>query len=1181
MSLKDKIVEKFKEFKPTSWFIDHKTVTYVATLVITAIGLNTFMTMPKESYPDIVLPQIYVSTVYAGTSPKDMEELVTRPIEKQIKSITGARIRNIKSTSIQDFSSILVEFETNVKVAEAKQKVKDAVDKAKTDLPDDLTTEPNVVEIAFSDFPIMFVNVSGNYDPVKLKQYAEDLQDKIEDLSEVSKAEIVGAPEREIQINVDKLKMESAGISFSDIANAIGSENMNMSAGNIKVGEMQPTIQVKGQYQNAYEMQNLVIKSIFGAPVYLRDIAQVVDTVKEKESYSRLAGKNVVTLQIVKRSGENLINTSDKVKKLVEEMKATSLPKDLDVVITGDQSVQTRTSFNDLINTIIIGFILVLLVLMFFMGVNNAFFVALSVPLSVFVAFLFLPVADTIVGTHVTLNFIVLFALLFGLGIIVDDAIVVIENTHRIFGNGKVPVQRAAKMAAGEVFAPVLSGTVTTLAPFFPLLFWPGIIGKFMIYLPTILIFTLTASLIVAFLINPVFAVSFMKPEYYPAKEPKRALFKKPAFWFFIVFALLLHLMQFHGTANFILLMIFFVILNRFVLRDMIHRFQERFLPRLMNRYERGLRWALKGSRPGWLVVSVFVMFIIALVALVVNIVSGRIQTDFFPQGEPNIAYVYLKMPVGTKTETTDSITNVLEGKVYKVLGKNNPIVESVISNVAVGATDPFMGERGTQSHLGRIQISFVEYEKRHGQHTAPYLDSLRNEIKEIPGAEVSIAQQQSGPASGAPVNIEVVGEDFDEIVRTAVDLKRYLDSVNVFGVERLKLDVDVSKPELVLSIDRERARREGLSTAQIGSELRTALFGREASKLKLGEDEYKIQIRYSDELRNNLTDLQNTKITYRDFNSGLVRQVPISGVVKFDYASSLGGVKRKNLKRLITIYSNLTSTRIDPNKVNLDITKALASYKNKPDDITIRQTGQQEEQAESLSFLFLALIIALGMIFFILVLQFDSLSKPFIVLTEIFFSIIGVFLGYAITGMNMPLIMVAMGIVGLAGIVVKNAILLIEFTDELRARGMRTREAAIRAGRVRIIPVLLTALATILGLLPLAVGFNINWVTLFQDFNPKIFFGGDSVVFWGPLSWTIIFGLAFAFFMTLLLVPSMYIISERLRRPMTKFYGTKWIALLGFFGPFYFIFVGIMFLVRLIQGKRVWLGKLKTVQRK
>jgi multidrug efflux pump len=1176
MSLKDKIIDKFKEFKPTSWVIDHKTVTYVATLVITLWGLNIFNTLPKESYPDIVIPQIYVSTVYAGTSPKDMEELVTRPIEKQIKGITGTKIRNIKSTSIQDFSSILVEFETSVKVQDAKQKVKDAVDKAKTDLPDDLTVEPNVIEVAFSDFPIMFVNVSGNYDPIKLKDYAEDIQDRVESLTEVSKAEIVGAPEREIQINVDKLKMESAGITFSDIAQAIGSENVDMSAGNIKIGEMQPTIQVKGQYKTAYEMQGLVVKSIFGAPVYLKDIAQVIDTVKEKESYSRLSNKNVVTLQIVKRAGENLINTSDKVKKIVEDMKVSELPKDLDVVVTGDQSVQTKTSFNDLINTIVIGFILVLLVLMFFMGVNNAFFVALSVPLSVFVAFMFLPIADWIVGTNVTLNFIVLFALLFGLGIIVDDAIVVIENTHRIFGNGKMPVERAAKMAAGEVFVPVLSGTVTTLAPFFPLLFWPGIIGKFMIYLPTILILTLTASLIVAFLINPVFAVSFMKPEYYPAKEPKTALFKKPAFWFFIVLGLLLHLMQFHGLANFILVMAVLVLLNRFVLRDVIHRFQEGFLPRIMNRYENGLRWALKGTRPGWLVASVFGLFIISAIALGANIASGRIQTDFFPQGDPNIVYVYLKMPVGTKTETTDSIVHVLEGKVFKVMGEKNPIVESIISNVAVGATDPFMGERGTQPNLGRIQISFVEYEKRHGEKTAPYMDALRKEIKEIPGAEVSIAQQQSGPASGAPVNIEVVGEEFDEIVKTAVDLKRFLDSVNVPGVEKLKLDIDVSKPELALSIDRERARREGLSTAQIGSELRTALFGREASKLKLGEDEFKIQVRYTDELRNNLTDLQNMKITYRDFNSGQVRQVPISGVVEFDYNSSLGGVKRKNLKRLITIYSSLTSAKVDPNKVNLDITKALASFKNKPDNITIRQTGQQEEQAESLSFLGTALIIALGMIFGILVLQFNSLSKPFIVLSEIFFSIIGVFLGYAITGMNMPLIMIAVGIVGLAGIVVKNAILLIDFTDELRGRGMRTREAAVKAGKIRIIPVMLTALATILGLLPLAVGFNINWVSLFQSFEPRIFFGGDSVVFWGPLSWTIIFGLAFAFFMTLLLVPSMYIIAERLKRPMEKFYGTKWIALLGFLGPFFFIFVGIMFLARKIQGKPVWLGKLK-----
>ena len=1177
MSKLEKVKEKFKQFKPTSWVIDNKTVTYVVTIVITLWGLTIFTTLPKESYPDIVIPQIYVSTVYAGTSPKDMEELVTRPIEKQIKSITGARIRNIKSTSIQDYSSILVEFETSVKVEDAKQKVKDAVDKAKTDLPNDLTVQPNVLEVAFSDFPIMFVNLSGNYDPVQLKDYAKKMQDRFEELSEVSRAEIIGAPEREIQINVDKTRMDAAGVTFNDIANSIAGENRDVSAGNIKIGEMQPTIQVKGQFKSALEMQGLMVKSIYGASVYLRDIAQIIDTVKANESYSRLGNKNVVTLQIIKRAGENLINTADKINGIVKEMKTTEeLPPGLDVVVTGDQSVQTRTSFNDLINTIVIGFILVLLVLMFFMGVSNAFFVALSVPLSVFVAFMFLPTADYIVGTHVTLNFIVLFALLFGLGIIVDDAIVVIENTHRIFGNGKMHVERAAKMAAGEIFVPVLSGTVTTLAPFFPLLFWPGVIGKFMIYLPTVLILTLTASLIVAFLLNPVFAVSFMKPEHYPDIEPKSAIFRKKYFWFFVIIGVLLHLSPWHGLANFMLLMAILIVLHRYFIRDMIHSFQNKALPKIMTRYENSLRWALKGKRPGWLLASVFALFIFSAIALTANIVLGRIKTDFFPQGEPNIIYVYLKMPVGTKTETTDSITNLLEQKVYKVVGHNNPIVESVISNVAVGATDPFMGERGTQPNLGRIQISFVEYEKRHGLHTAPYLDSLRNEIKEIPGAEVSITQQQNGPASGAPVSIEVAGDDFNEIIKTAVALKQYLDSVNVAGVEKLKLDVDVTKPELALTIDRERAQREGLSTSQIGMELRTALFGREASKLKLGEDEYKIQIRYTEELRNNLEALQNMKISFKDMNTGANRQIPISSVIKFDFNNTLGGVKRKNLKRLITIYSNLTSTRVDPNKVNRDIAKAITGFHAKPEGITIRQTGQQEEQQESLSFLGTALIIALGMIFGILVLQFNSLSKPFIVLTEIFFSIIGVFLGFAITGMDMPLIMVMVGIVGLAGIVVKNAILLIDFTDELRARGVRMREAAIQAGKIRIIPVLLTALATILGLIPLAIGFNINWVSLFSHFEPKIFFGGDSVVFWGPLAWTIIFGLAFAFFMTLLVVPSMYLISQRLRRPMRQFYGTKWIALLGFLGPFFFIFVGIMFLVRRIQGKPVWMGRVR-----
>jgi multidrug efflux pump subunit AcrB len=1179
------IAKKFKEFKPTSWAVDNRTAVYIITILISLYGLNKFNTLPREQFPDIVVPTISVSTVYFGNSPKDIENLVTRPIEKQLKSISGAKVKKLQSTSQQDFSLIVVEFDTDIKTEIAKQKVKDAVDKAQTDLPNDLTSQPNVQEFAFSELPIMFVNISGNFDGIKLKSFADKMQDRIEEMKEVSRAEIVGAPEREIQINVDPVKMEAAKLTFRDIENAVNYENKDISAGLVEVGEMKRNIKVKGQFTSAFDMQNIIVKNISGAPIYLKDVAELVDTVKETQSYARLGGLNVVTLNIVKRSGENLINTADGVKKIVEDMQASQeLPKDLKVVITGDQSKQTKTSFNELVNTIIIGFILVLLILMFFMGVTNAFFVALSVPLSVFVSFLFLPVADMIVGSSVTLNFIVLFALLFGLGIIVDDAIVVIENTHRIYNNGKVKIIRSAKEAAGEVFIPVLAGTATTLAPFFPLLLWKGLIGKFMIYLPTMLILTLTASLIVAFFINPVFAVSFMKPEGREFEEPKNAVFKKWWFWAFAAFGVIFNLAGWHGFGNFLITIDLLILLERYVLRRIIHLFQETLLPGFMNKYETLLRWILQGTRPGWLMVGLFLLFPISLIMLI----ARNNPKPFFPSGDPNFAYVYLKMPIGTKASTTDSVLRILENRVYKILGDNKPgaeasIVESVISNVAVSANNPRDNNRSIQSHLGRIQISFVEFEKRHGKSSAPYLDAIRKEMNGIAGASIEVGQEDAGPPTDPPVNIEIAGDNFESIAKLAYDLQNHLDTNRIEGIQNLVMDVDLNNPEITINIDRERALAEGLSTAQIGMELRTAVFGKEVSKLKDGEDDYKIQLRYQDLKRNSISDLMNMRIVFRDFNSGQIKQIPVNSVAKVDYTNTTGGVKRKNLKRTIQIQSDVTDPSLTP-VINAELKKKIDDFKAKtqiPADVSIKQTGESEQQAETLSFLGISMISALLIIFLILVLQFNSLSKPFIVLTEIFFSIIGVFMGYAITGMSMATIMVGVGIVGLAGIVIKNGILLIEFTDELRGRGFRTREAAIQAGKIRIIPVLLTALATILGLLPLAVGFNIDFVSMFQHLDPKIFLGGDSVVFWGPLSWTIIFGLIFSFFLTLIMVPSMYLISERLRRPMERFYGTKYIALFGFLGPFFFIFVGIMFGVKKLQGKKVWLGQLKPVTAK
>ena len=1180
MKVLEGLTEKFKPFKPTNWSVDNRTTIYIIAILISLYGLTRFNTMPKEQFPDIVVPTISVTTVYFGNSAKDIENLVTRPIEKEIKAISGAKVNKVQSTSQQDFSLIIVEFDTDVKTDIARQKVKDAIDKARTDLPNDLTQEPNVAEFAFSEMPIMFVNLSGNYDGVKLKSYAEKLQDRFEDLKEVNRADIIGAPEREIQINVDQYKMQAARVSFTDIENAVNYENRDISGGLVDVGEMKRTIRVKGQFTTALDMQNIIVKNIEGASIYLRDIADIRDTVKETESYARLDGLNVITLNIVKRAGENLINTADGVKRIIEEMKSTGdLPLDLKVVITGDQSKQTKTSFNELVNTIVIGFILVLLILMFFMGVTNAFFVALSVPLSVFVAFLFLPLADFIIGSSVTLNFIVLFALLFGLGIIVDDAIVVIENTHRIYHNGKVPIVRAAKEAAGEVWKPVLAGTATTLAPFFPLLLWKGLIGKFMIYLPTMLILTLAASLIVAFIFNPVFAVSFMKPEGREYEKPKRAIFRKPLFWVLIGFGVLLNLASWHGVGNFLLIMAVLMVLNVFVLRGIIHYFQERILPSLMRRYENLLRWLLIGTRPAWMFASLFLLFIISIVALGIR----NNPKPFFPSGDPNFIYVYLKMPVGTSAETTDSVVRILEKRVYKVLEKEKPgtpgsIVESIISNVAVSANNPRDNNRSTQSNLGRIQVSFVEYEKREGKRTAPLMAEIRESAKGIPGAAIEVAQEDGGPPTDPPVNIEIAGDNFESIAGVATDLKNYLDTNRVEGIQNLQMDVDLVNPEITINVDRTRALNEGLSTGQIGMAIRTAVFGKEVSKLKDGEDDYKIQLRFRELSRNNIIDLMNMRITFRDFGTMQIKQVPLNAVAAVDYTNTAGAIKRKNVKRTIQLQSNVDDPSMTP-VINQLLAVRIEDFISKtkiPADVTIKQSGESEQQAETMAFLGTSLIIALLLIFLILVLQFNSLSKPFIVLTEIFFSVIGVFLGYAITGMTMATIMVGVGIVGLAGIVIKNGILLIEFTDELRGRGYRTREAAIQAGKIRIIPVLLTALATILGLLPLAVGFNINFVSFFQTLNPHIFFGGDSVVFWGPLSWTIIFGLIFSFFLTLLMVPSMYIISERLRRPMQKFYGTKYIALLGFVGPLFFIFVAVMYAVRRIQGKAVWTGKLK-----
>jgi multidrug efflux pump len=1114
-----------KEFGPTSWSINNKTSIYIITLLLTIMGIFAYIKLGKEKFPDIVIPRIIVATVYPGTSPTDIENLVTRQLEKEIKGVNG--VKKINSTSNQDYCIVDVEFNSGVDVQYAKQLIKDAVDKARTELPNDLPTDPTVQEVNISEQPIMYVNLSGNLPASQLKKMADDFQDKIEALPEITRVDIVGALEQQVNVDVDLQKLQASQLSFTDIENAIARENITVSGGSIDVGDQKRAVRVAGQYANAADIADIQIKNLRGAPVRLGDIATVQDAFKDRESYARLDGQPTVTLNVVKRQGENLLDASDKIHSLVKEAEA-SLPSGTKITITGDSSNETRNTLNDLINTIIIGFLLVTLILMFFMGTTNALFVGLSVPLSMFLAFVMLPMFGF------SLNMIVLFAFLLALGIVVDDAIVVIENTHRLLHeHPNLSTAKAAKFAAGEVFIPVLAGTLTTVAPFVPLMFWPGIVGSFMFFLPVTLILTLGASLIVAFIMNPVFAVSFMEREEHldRVETPKLTRNFLLGMGGLALVALAGYLAGSKFLGNLMVTVIVLCLLDKYVFVYMIAGFQRSILPRFQNGYGRLVEIVVGGSI--WRQVGIMASLVLMFVGSIMAVGARKPKVDFFPKGDPKFIYTYLRMPVGTRVEVTDSVTKILERRVYGVIGRNNPDVESVITNVAIGAGDPTEATATgvSQSHLGKVGVAFKELAEQTGPATHTYMDKIREVVKGIPGAEVSVDQESSGPPQGKPVAIEVSGDDYPKLAALSKKVERYVDSLKIGGIEDLRSDLQDRNPEIGVSINRVRANREGISTAQIGSEVRTAIYGFEASKFKTPDDEYPIQVRYAKPYRDNVDAIVNSPLTFRDA-TGAVRQVPISAVADVNYGTTYGGIKRKDTHRLITISSNVLNGFTGPDVV-ANVTRALKSFPTPP-GYTVRMGGAQEDQKETSDFLGVAAVGAIALIFLVLVTQFNSVAKPLIILTEVIFSIIGVMLGLAITGMNISIVMTGVGIIALAGIVVKNGILLVEFTDMLRAQGMGLHEALVLAGRTRLNPVILTATAAILGLIPLAIGLNIDFYELFNSGHPHFFLGGESVVFWGPLAWTIIFGLSFATLVTLLVVPVMYLLNEKIQAAFT-----------------------------------------------
>jgi multidrug efflux pump subunit AcrB len=1115
-----------REFGLSSFSVDNSTSIIILTLIITVLGLGAYRTMPKESFPEIVIPTVYIGTPYPGNSPVDMENLITRPIEKELKSLNN--VKDIKSTSVQDFSSIVVEFTPGVELAKAIQDVKDAVDKSKSELPTDLDQDPDVVEVNTSDFPIMNVNISGPYSEQELKRYGEYLEDAIEKLPEISKADLAGTVEREIQINVDPYKMESMGVNFGDISGAIQSENLTASGGSIKNGDFERTLRVDGEFTSPQDLEEIIVKTDQQKIVYLKDLAEIKDTFKDRTSYARSKNLPVITINVTKRSGENLLDAADKIKEIIETTKANRFPENVEISITNDQSKQTRTQVSDLENSIIFGIILVVLVLMFFMGFRNALFVGSAIPLSMFISFLILD------ALGISLNLMVLFSLILALGMLVDNGIVVVENIYRMMQEGKPAVQ-AAKEGVGEVAWPIITSTLTTLAAFLPLIFWDDLIGEFMKYLPITLIIVLSASLFVALVINPVMTAMYMKIEDMTKEKPRKNSLRIAGFLGLI--ALVFYLMGWNTLGSLSIVSSVLTLLYVFYLRRAVAWFQAVFLEKLDNSYEALLTFALRGKNPTKFLLGTFGLFVLSIVLFGVR--SPKVL--FFPDNQPQLVNVFVEFPMGTSIEATNTFVDKMEDEVVAELKPYGGIIESVITQVGVGTSDPTQGPSiQSTPHKAKITIGFVDYIFREGIDTNGAMEVIRELVKNYPGVLITVNKQENGPPVGNAVNIEFVGENYDQLIAYVDESKAYLESNSIQGVEELKTDLSLGSPEVVVRIDREKAKRFGLSTSSIAMELRTSLFGMEVSKYKEGEEDYPITLRLDQDSRYDINTLINKKIGFRD-KFGDKREVPISAVADIQYGSTYGSVKRKDSEKVVTMFSNVLDG-YNPTEINAQIKDVMAAFPV-PEGITVKFTGEQEEQAKSQAFLLRALGIAIALIFLIIVAQFNSVISPFIIMTSVLFSTIGVFLGLVIFNMDFVVIMTGIGIISLAGVVVNNAIVLIDYTDLVRARkreelGIQKGNylalpdlvaSIVEAGKTRLRPVLLTAITTVLGLIPLAIGMNINFATLLSEFDPQFYVGGDNAAFWGPMAWTVIFGLTFATVITLVLVPVMYLLTDKL----------------------------------------------------
>ena len=1132
---KESKTTKIKEFIFSSWAIEHRTVIYVIMAIFFILGISSYFSMPREAFPEINDTKVFVSTIYPGNTAEDIERIVTDPLEEALKGVSN--LVEIRSTSSEDFSVIEVEFDENITIDDAKQKVKDLVDGI-TSGPDwpifnNAKVEPNVFELDFSEFqPILSISLIGDYPIEQLKKYAESIESRIEQLPQIKEVKIRGIQIFEVEVAVDIYKMTASRVSFNDILGAISNENSTISSGNLIVGGQRRNIRLTGEIENPSELKNFVVKTD-GGPVYLGEIAKISFKEKEVTSYARSFGEKAILLNVIKRGGKNLILASKKIKQIVKDLQKIGIPKDIKVTISNDLSNVTLNQVSELVNSIIFGILLVVTVLMFFLGFRNALFVGFAIPMSMFMSFMILSTLGY------TMNTMVLFGLVMGLGMLVDNGIVVVENVFRLMEKEGMSRIQAAKAGIGEIAFPIIVSTATTIAAFVPLGAWPGLMGEFMIYFPITLSVVLGSSLIVAIFFNSMLVSQFMeiKDREITTKSHWRLTSVMVGFGILLLFGN----QNFRLIGNLMLLTPILFWMYKLFIKNLAQTFQNTFLVRLENRYKRFLSFALEGYKPVFFIGGTFLLLFTSFILM--GIFPPKVE--FFPENQPQQILVLIEYPEGTAIRKTNFTTKKIESEIFKVIArpkynkKNfNLLVESGVAQVGEGAGNPFIDSGNTNElpHKGKITLTMREFKLRGGISSEDLRKDIQKQLDgKFPGVAISVEKDANGPPAGYPITIEIKGKNYLSLIQSAQKMKDYLNQINLAGVEELKIDVNKNKPGIQLNIDRKKAGELGVSTSQVGQLLRSSLFGTKAGVFKKDGEDYEINVRFNKSSRFDNNALFNQNIVFRDPSNGQIKEIPVSSLIERKNITSFNAIKHRQLNRIVTLYSDVLAG-FNANAVVDEIKKALSSY-NLPNDVQFKFSGEIEEQEKNMSFLSNALLAALGLILLLLVFQFNSISKPIIILLSIFLSFTGVFLGLMAFQMPFVILMTMMGIIALAGIVVNNGVVLLDYTQLLIDRRcielnikpgtlLGKQEAIlaiIEGGTARLRPVILTAITTVLGLIPLAIGLNIDFFSLFSEWDPKIYIGGDNVIFWGPLAWTVIFGLTFATFLTLVIVPATF----------------------------------------------------------